>query len=375
MATTTFFDASITKSWNGKRAPHCSEKLLNSYSNIIQHQQHERHEKLSFTKMLGVGGQGVVYLTNRHGTDDFSLPIAVKVFSPERFNGEESYHKAMRLMAQVSARVSRIQHNNLLDILNWIETDGIRLTEMEYVDGFDISELFRNEMLDHIRSRVNDRDWHHLREVIVTHGHSHPRLKPGIAIAITQECLSALGALHREGIVHGDVKPSNIMLKRTGNAKIIDFGSAFEMVNPPEKTTCTPLYAAPEVLAGEKPTPLSDLASLGYLVVEMLSGVVPFDPRSNHKDLLEAKHFLAQKLPSILPAEVVSNELLMNFCRKLVAPDPAKRFQNAESANYLQDGAVGFQRQLVRGNLASSFDNDIRFWLSLLEEYEPVKSS
>ena len=373
MATTTFFDASITKSWNGKHAEHCSPVLLENYANIIQLRQHERLEKLSFSRMLGVGGQGVVYLTHRQGTDGFELPIAVKVFSPERFNGEEPYNKAMKLMAQVSSRVSKIQHNNLLDILNWIETNGIRLMEMEYIDGFDLNELLRNEMLDHIRERVNDREWHHLREVIVTHGHSHPRLKPGIAIAITQECLSALGALHREGIVHGDIKPSNIMLKRTGNAKIIDLGSAFEIVNPPDKTTCTPLYAAPEVLAGEKPTPLSDLASLGYLVVEMLSGVVPFDPRSNHKDLLEAKHFLAQKLPTILPAEVVSNELLMNFCRKLVAPDPAKRFQSAESANYLHDGAVGFQRQLVRGNLASSFDNDIRFWLTLLENYAPDK--
>ena len=375
MATTTFFDASITRSWNGKQTGLCSQVLLENYANIIQQQQHERHEKLSFTKMLGVGGQGVVYLTHRQGTDGFDLPIAIKVFSPERFSGEEPYNKAMQLLAQVSSRVSKIQHNNLLDILNWIETSGIRLMEMEYIDGFDLHELLRNEMLDHIRSRVNDREWHHLREVMVTHGHSHPRLKPGIAIAITQECLSALGALHREGIVHGDIKPSNVMLKRTGNTKIIDLGSAFEIANPPDKTTCTPLYAAPEVLAGEKPTHLSDLASLGYLVVEMLSGVVPFDPRSNHKDLLEAKHFLAQKLPNFLPAEVVSNELLMNFCRKLVASDPAKRFQSAESANYLHDGAAGFQRQLVRGNLTSNFDNDIRFWLSLLENFEPIKKS
>ena len=375
MATTTFFDASITRSWNGTHAGQCSQVLLENYANIIQQQQHERHEKLTFSKMLGVGGQGVVYLTNRQGTDGFELPIAVKIFSPERFHGEESYHNAMRLLAQVSSRVSKIQHNNLLDILNWIETTGIRLMEMEYIDGFDLNELLRNEMLDHIRRRVNDREWHHLREVIVTHGHSHPRLKPGIAIAITQECLSALGALHREGIVHGDIKPSNIMLKRTGNAKIIYLGSAFEIANPPAKTTCTPLYAAPEVLSGEKPTHLSDLASLGYLVVEMLSGVVPFDPRSNHKDLLEAKHFLAQKLPNFLPAEVVSNELLMNFCRKLVASDPAKRFQSAESANYLHDGAAGFQRQLVRGNLTSNFDNDIRVWLSHLENFEPMKKS
>ena len=56
-----------------------------------------------------------------------------------------------------------------------------------------------------------------------------PRVKPGIAIAIVRDCLAALAALHREGIVHGDLKPSNIMLKRTGNAKIVDIGSAFEM--------------------------------------------------------------------------------------------------------------------------------------------------
>jgi len=278
-------------------------------------------------------------------------------------------------MAHVSAHVSKIQHNNLLGILNWIETNGIRLMEMEYIDGFDLNELLRNEMLDHIRERVNDQEWQHLRDVIVTHGQSHPRLKPGIAITIAQECLSALGALHREGIVHGDIKPSNVMLKRTGNAKIIDLGSAFEISNPPDKTTCTPLYAAPEVLAGKKPTPLSDLASLGYFVIELLSGAVPFDHLANHKDLLESKHFIAQKLPSILPAEVVSNELLMNFCRKLVASDPAKRFQSAESANNWHDGAVGFQRQLVRGNLASSFDNDISFWLSLLENYQPDKKT
>jgi len=373
MATTTFIDASITKNWDGKHTAQCPQKQIENYAKIIQHQQHERHEKLSFTKMLGVGGQGVVYLTHRQGTDGFDLPIAVKIFSPERYQGDEPYNQAMRLIAQVSSRVSKIQHNNLLDILNWIETDGIRLMEMEYIDGFDLNELLRNEMFEHIRTRVNDWEWHHLREVIVTQGAMHPRLKPGVAITIAQECLSALGALHREGIVHGDIKPSNVMLKRTGNAKIIDLGSAFELSNPPEKTTCTPLYAAPEVLSGEKPTPLSDLASLGYLVIELLSGTVPFDPRANHKDLLEAKHFLAQKLQNILPAEVVSNELLLNFCRKLVASDPAKRFQTAESADSWHDGAVGFQRQLVRGNLASSFDNDIRFWLSLLEDYEPDK--
>ena len=84
-----------------------------------------------------------------------------------------------------------------------------------------------------IRERVSQRRWEYINQVIVTAGPVQPRLKPGIAMAIVRDCLAALAALHREGIVHGDMKPSNIMLKRTGNAKIVDIGSAFELEDPP----------------------------------------------------------------------------------------------------------------------------------------------
>jgi serine/threonine-protein kinase len=194
-------------------------------------------------------------------------------------------------------------------------------------------------------------------------------VKPGIAIAIIRDCLAALAALHRAEIVHGDIKPSNIMLKRTGNAKIIDMGSAFQLGSPPAVRTCTPAYAAPEVLDGEPNTPRSDLASLGYVLIEMLSGMPPFDPRSDFSALLEAKRFLAQKLHVLLPKEVVCNELLMNFCRKLIAPDPARRFPSAEAADLVHEGAASFHRQLVKGDLASEYDNDIRTWLKALEEF------
>ena len=63
--------------------------------------------------------------------------------------------------------------------------------------------------------------------------------------------------------MHGDIKPSNVMLKRTGNAKIVDIGSAFEIDSPPSPHMCTPAYAAPEMLERNECTPLSDLASLG----------------------------------------------------------------------------------------------------------------
>jgi serine/threonine-protein kinase len=179
-----------------------------------------------------------------------------------------------------------------------------------------------------------------------------------------------LAALHREGIVHGDLKPSNIMLKRTGNAKIVDLGSAFDFEQKPPMRTCTPTYAAPEVLEGNESTPRSDLASLGYVLIEMLSGAPTFAGLSNFRDLLEAKRFLAQRLPHILPEEVVRNDLLMSFCRGLVAPDPMRRFPSAEAADLVKDGAASFHRQLIKSDLASEYDNEIRTWLAELAEPE-----
>ena len=62
------------------------------------------------------------------------------------------------------------------------------------------------------------------------------------------------------------------------------------------------------------------------------------------RDLLEAKRFLAQRLPHVLPSEVTCNELLMSFCRGLVAPDPMRRFPSAEAADLVKEGAASFHR-------------------------------
>ena len=225
-------------------------------------------------------------------------------------------------------------------------------------------------MLERLEARVSSKRWNYINQVIVTVGPMQPRVKPGIAMAIVRDCLAALAALHREGIVHGDLKPSNIMLKRTGNAKIVDLGSAFDVEQVPARRTCTPTYAAPEVLEGGESSPRSDLASLGYVLVEMLAGSPPFAGLANFRDLLEAKRFLAQRLPHILPNEVVCNELLMNFCRGLIAPDPMRRFPSAEAADLVKEGAASFHRQLIKGDLASEYDNEIRLWLEELRDLE-----
>jgi len=371
MSTTTFLEGSATRTWGGHQTTaRCSDELLGRYRQILEEQRLSWTEHHRLLSLLGSGGQGVVYLTERRGTDNFTLPVALKVFSPERYENERSYDEAMGRMAQVAAHVAQIQQDNLLDVHNWVDRSRIRMMEMEWVDGFDLSRLLTHKMLERLEGRVSSKRWNYINQVIVTAGAMQPRVKPGIAMAIVRDCLAALAALHREGIVHGDMKPSNIMLKRTGNAKIVDIGSAFELEQVPTRRTCTPTYAAPEVLDGGECTPRSDLASLGYVWFEMLSGVPPFAGLSNFRDLLEAKRFLAQKLPSVLPSEVTCNELLMNFCRGLIAPDPMRRFPSAEAADLVKEGAASFHRQLIKGDLASEYDNEIRLWMEELRELD-----
>jgi serine/threonine-protein kinase len=324
-------------------------------------------EHLRLMRLLGSGGQGVVYLSQRRGADGFTLPVALKIFSPERYEDARSYDEAMSRIADVAARVSQIQQDNLLDVHNFVDRNRIRLMEMEWIDGYDLSQLLTLEMLAHIRNRVSEKRWAYLNNVIITTGPQQPRIKAGIAINIVRECLAALAALHRDGIVHGDIKPSNIMLKRTGNAKIVDIGSAFALDAVPLLRTCTPTYAAPEVLEGRDCTPRSDLASLGYVLVEMLSGCAPFGGLTTYRELLEAKITLPQRLANLMPDEVSRNDLLMTFCSRLIAPDPNKRFVSAEAADLVKEGAAAFHRQLIVGGLASEYENEIRVWLEELE--------
>jgi len=367
MATTTFLEGSATRTWGGHTAKRCSDELLERYEQILNDQRLSWTEHHHLIRLLGSGGQGVVYLSDRRGADSFTLPVALKIFSPERYEDERAYDEAMNRMAQVAAHVAQIQQDNLLDVHNWVDRNRIRIMEMEWVDGFDLGRLLTQKMLQLIYDQVSTRRWRYVNQVIVTEGPTQPRVKPGIAIAVVRDCLSALAALHRHGIVHGDLKPSNIMLKRTGNAKIVDLGSAFDLEKPPARRTCTPTYAAPEILEGADATPRSDLASLGYVLVEMLAGSQPFAGLTNFRDLLEAKRFLAQRLGSVLPEEVVRNDLLMSFIRQMVAPDPMRRFPNAEAANLVKEGAASFHRQLIKGDLASEYDNEIRLWLEELD--------
>jgi serine/threonine protein kinase len=343
-----------------------ANELLENYMRMIHQPKLGWTEHLRLRRQLGHGGQGVVYLSERRGADKFTLPVALKFFSPERFQDERGYQEAMERMAQVSSRVALIQHDNLLDVQNFIERRRIRILEMEWVDGYDLDALLTPDMLERARGRVTTRRWDYINRVIATAGKVRTRFKPGIAVAIVRECLAGIAALHREEIVHGDIKPSNIMVKRTGNAKIIDIGSALDLNNMPQQKTCTPQYAAPEMLDREEVTPRSDLASIGYVLVELLAGKPLFAGLDLPK-LLEAKRALPHRLHRVLPPEVTHSELLMTICRRLTAPDPMLRYATAEQADTGSEGLAEFQRSLVRGDLASEYENELRVWLEELD--------
>lgn len=370
MLTTTQHNFHVTITHGGHPAPPEPNELVGRYHEILTEGRLSWTNHLQLLKLLGSGGQGVVYQTELRGTDGFTLPAALKIFSPERFDDVCSYDESMQRVARASARVAQIQHDNLLYVYNFIDRHRIRMMVMEWIDGFDLARLLRTGMLERIRERVSSRRWDYINQVIVTFGPSQPRMKAGVAVAIVRDCLNALAALHRHGIVHGDIKPSNIMLKRTGTAKIIDIGSAFELKDPPRLRACTLAYAAPEVLENRETTPRSDLCSVGYVLIELLAGRQPFAATADLKELLEAKRTLPQRLYEILPEEVLRCELLCAFIRGMIAADPTRRFPSAEAAELLKEGAAAFHRQLVMGNLASEYDYDIRLWLEELKELD-----
>jgi serine/threonine protein kinase len=367
MSTTRILKESPTLTLAGSISERCPEHLVAEYDGLIDNQRFSWTEHHRLLRQLGEGGQGIVYLTERRGADHFTLPVALKIFSPSSFDTESAYDESMARMARVAAMVAQIQQDNLLDVHNFVDHRRIRMMEMEWIDGYDMGRLLTDAMLDRSCERVSRRRWEYMNNVIVTAGPVHPRLKPGVAVAVLRDVLGALAALHREEIIHRDVKPSNIMLKRTGNAKLIDIGSAAEMSDEPARQMCTPAYAAPEVLEAGEFSPRSDLASLGYVLIEMLSGQPPFHGITEYGPLLEAKRTLPHRLHEILPDEVVVNDLLMNFCMRLIAPDPARRFPNAEAADLREEGAAHFLRQLTLNDLGSEYGNEIRLWLEEIE--------
>src|SRR5205814_10428037 len=135
-------------------------------------------------KQLGQGAQGVVYLAKRGGVDGYHTNVALKLFYRQPYWQVDHYIEEMRRVAKQAQLISRIQHDNLIAIQNFIAMDETRVLVMEWVDGLDLSQLLELKAFERLRQRIDPKVWEHLNDVIVTAGEDNCRLKPGIAVDI-----------------------------------------------------------------------------------------------------------------------------------------------------------------------------------------------
>jgi serine/threonine-protein kinase len=186
--------------------------------------------------------------------------------------------------------------------------------------------------------------------------------------------------LHRRDIIHGDIKPSNIMLNASGSVKIIDVGSAFKSGSPPTWHHFTPAYAAPEFLRDGAMTRQSDLASVGYMLIELLSGKPIFDDvcdpdastrkigKSMRTQLYDAKMSLPDRITQILPSRILGSHNLVDLCRGLINPDLNRRFRSAEECILHHQGTHEFSTTLAAAGLGVCKHHEISQLLANAKE-------
>jgi serine/threonine protein kinase len=324
-------------------------------------------------RCLGRGAQGVVYLAEREGVDGYSTHVALKVFHRPAGWSAEEYLSEMRRLAQQGSYVSQIQHDNVISIRDFVALGENRVMVLEWIDGIDLSQLLSLQRLKRLTRDLPDRVRQHLFDVIVKEGRDHCSLKPGIAVDILRGCLAGLAALHNRGIVHCDLKPSNIMIKRTGTKKIIDIDSSSVLESRAKYRRGTPYYMAPEQLSDGVVLLQSDIASLGYVLIEMLTGQMLFSHCTTTQQLLDAKRNLPARLYQILPMDAQRDPILSELIRKMVAVDPRDRFPDADAAGFGRAGAARFERHLVKTNLSADYDRELAWWLRLLTESRSAK--
>lgn len=337
-------------------------------------------------KEIGRGGQGVVYLTECINQNH--LPKAMKVLSPEPYGDVESYQEDMKRMKEVFSLVYSMQVDNLVIVEDFDAQRGISMMIMRWIDGCDLATLLKPSLFDELQGGVSTRFLEHLNESVITNMGTmgtQSRLKPGMAVNIIEKCLRALDALHSQGIVHGDIKPANIMLDRYGSIRMVDIGSAFQQSARPSRHIWTPRYAPPEFFVKDGQwTPQGDLASLGYVLIEMLSGRPPIagpDIESVatrvlgtewDQQLMIEKLQLPQRLDELMPKEVRESEHLIGILRRLIAPEPEMRFANAEEALIGPFGTYQFMQGLARLDLAAPFSHEIRRWIEAVLQVRPA---
>ena len=327
-------------------------------------------------RKLGSGAQGVVYLALREGVDGYSTRVALKLYSRDQSVSESAHVTEMQRIAHQGQKISEIQHDNIVNIRDFVALGDTRVMVMEWVDGLDLRQLLSLKLYTESRERISTEDWDRLNDLLVRPGEDHCILRPAAAVDILRGCLAGLSSLHHHEIIHSDLKPANIMIKRTGTKKLIDMDSSCDrQVNLQAEVRGTPYYMAPELIRDKEVRYRSDIASLGYVLIEMLTGQLLFKDCKTLDQLLEKKLRLPAELPSMAKKVPRYENLdlrldLLRLCTKMIAIDPAERFPDAEAADLSHRGAASFHRQLVKHDLSAEYSRDLGWWIDLVHPFK-----
>jgi serine/threonine-protein kinase len=245
----------------------------------------QRFEIVSF---LGAGGMGVVYKARDRQLNDV---VALKTL-PSSAASEEALER-LKNELRVARRVT---HRNVLRTHDFGMADGTPFISMEYVRGVTLRELLENT----------------------------GRLPFSIALRITRQLLAGLDAAHAMGVVHGDIKPENLILDATGQVRVMDFGIAHAARDGRhgEAWMGTFAYLSPEQLAGGPGDARSDLYASGVVMFEMLAGRRPF-PASAVMEL--AYRVMNEDPPSLREFAPEAPGPLVEAVMGCLARDPAAR--------------------------------------------------
>lgn len=246
-------------------------------------------------ELIGVGGMADIYKARDIVEDRI---VAVKILKTE-FAGSDEF---LRRFRNESKAIALLSHPNIVKIYDVGFTDKVQFIVMEYVDGITLTDYIEQQGV----------------------------LKWRDAVHFTIQILKALQHAHDRGIVHRDIKSSNVMLLSDGTIKVMDFGIArFNRENNKtmsEKTIGSVHYISPEQARGDITDERSDIYSVGVALYEMLTGRKPFDGDTPVSIALMHMQSTPKK-----PSEINSTiaEGLEQIVMRAMQKDPAQRYQTA----------------------------------------------
>jgi serine/threonine protein kinase len=245
-----------------------------------------RFDRLQILERIGAGASGVVY---RARDPVVGREVALKVCAPTA--------ERRAALLREAQQMAKVDHPNVLRLYGAVEHGG--------VVGF-WSDLVRGESLD---------AW----------ARSRPPLSATEIAVIGLELCSALAAIHAQGLVHGDVKPGNVIRHASGRWVLLDFGSTSAM-DGDLATSGTPLYLAPELLTGGRAGRETDIYALGVLLFRLASGHYPCEA-DDFAGLLEAHRCNRRK--RLLDLRPDFDLTLVAALEKALETSPAERHRSA----------------------------------------------